>query len=402
MKKVEQVNRSGNIVIDYDQTLSTKEIKELLFKLFQPVIKQDCKQFLLYDKIALLACNVTYLGNPHPIYKKRIQLKSYYLDYLAKNSAGNIKTLYLGIYTYNKTRLFVVFEPTTYAGKKSHNSSAHVYSINLQYAQRTGKFDKIDAFGNKIHVFNTYEFVRYIKTLAGDPIYIDSDDLIKMLNDYVSSFKDTIKKEWHGIECYKEMVDANDNNARQGEWQGWYFEYLFKKYLAEHSNSKIEWHGSKKKGDIDLDIKFNDSEWTYGDLKADQINHDILGNSFECLDTVIRDNHGTVYYICCLYKAEKDSDHHYEVSKYWNNYVREASKRYTSIDDLKERYGKRMKYSVKPQLLCVLKIDETIYEILKKNPFAQGVNSDGNDRKPKLKVQKDMINALTIYSQQIL
>ena len=65
-------------------------------------------------------------------------------------------------------------------------------------------------------------------------------------------------------------------------------------------------------------------------------------------------------------------------------------------------YGKRMKYSVKPQLLCVLKIDEIIYEILKKNPFAQGVNSDGNDRKPKLKVQKDMINALTIYSQQIL
>jgi hypothetical protein len=370
--------------------------------MFNPIIKQDGKQFVLYDKIALLACNVTYLGNPHPIYKKRIQLKSDYLDYLAKNSANNIKTLYLGIYTYNRTRLFVVFEPTTYAGKKSHNSSAHVYSINLQYAQRAGKFDKIDAFGNKIHIFNTYEFVRYIKTLAGDPVYIDSDDLMKLINDCVSSFKDTIKKEWNGIECYKEMVDANDNNARQGEWQGWYFEYLFKKYLAEHSNSKIEWYGSKKKGDIDLDIKFTDSEWTFGDLKADQINHDILGNSFECLDTVIKDNHGTVYYICCLYKAEKDSDHHCEVSKYWNDYVREESKRYATEEELKERYGKRMKYSVKPQLLCVLKIDEIIYEILKKNPFAQGVNSDGNDRKPKLKVQKDMINALTIYSQQIL
>ena len=223
MKKVEQVNRSGNIVVDYDQTLTTKEIKKLLFGMFKQTIKQDGKQFVLYDKIALLACNVTYLGNPHPIYKKRIQLKSYYLDYLAKNSANNIKTLYLGIYSYNRTRLFVVFEPTTYAGKKSHNSSAHVYSINLQYAKRAGKFDKIDAFGNKIHIFNTYEFVRYIKTLAGDPVYIDSDDLMKLINDYVSSFKDTIKKEWNGIECYKEMVDANDNNARQGEWQGWFW-----------------------------------------------------------------------------------------------------------------------------------------------------------------------------------
>ena len=58
MKKVEQVNRSGNIVVDYDQILTTKEIKRLLFEMFNPIIKQDGKQFVLYDKIALLACNV--------------------------------------------------------------------------------------------------------------------------------------------------------------------------------------------------------------------------------------------------------------------------------------------------------------------------------------------------------
>ena len=72
MKKTEQVLRNGNIVVDYDQTLSTKEIKKLLYELFNPVIKDDGKQFVLYNKIALLACNVTYLGNPHPIYKKRL------------------------------------------------------------------------------------------------------------------------------------------------------------------------------------------------------------------------------------------------------------------------------------------------------------------------------------------
>ena len=65
MKKTEQVLRNGNITIDYDQTLTTKEIKKLLFGMFEPVIKQDGKQYVLYDKIALLACNVTYLGNPH-------------------------------------------------------------------------------------------------------------------------------------------------------------------------------------------------------------------------------------------------------------------------------------------------------------------------------------------------
>lgn len=146
MKQTEQILRNGNIVVDYDQTLTTKEIKMLMHELFNPVVKEDDKQFILYNKIALLACNVTYLGNPHPIYKKRIQLKSYYLDYLTKNSANNLKTLYLGIYTYKRTRLFVVFEPSTYASKKSHNSSAHVYSINLQYAQKVGKFSKVDAY----------------------------------------------------------------------------------------------------------------------------------------------------------------------------------------------------------------------------------------------------------------
>lgn len=402
MKRIEQVNKNGNIVVDYDQKLSTKDIENLLFDLFKPIIRKDGKQFILSDKIALLACNVTYLGNPHPIYKKRIQLKPYYLDYLASNSANNIKTLYLGIYTYNKTRLFVVFDPSTYAGKKSNNSAAHVYSINLQYAQRAGRFEKTDAFGNKVSIYGKYEFVQYIQTLLGTPSRIDSDEIIKKLNKYVSSFKETIKKDWYGIECYKEMVEAKDSNAKQGEWPGWYFEYLFKKYLSLNANSIIKPHASKKKGEIDLDLKFIGSSWTYGDLKADQIDNDILGNSLECLDKVIRDNHGTVYYICCFYRAEKDSQHNYEVSRYWNDNVRDEKKRYGSLEELKQRYGKKMKFSVKPQLISILKIDGIIYEILRKNPFAQGVNSDGNDRKPKLKVQKDMIEALTIYSQKII
>ncbi len=397
MKKVEQVNRAGNIVVDYDQTLTTKEIKNLMFELFNPVIKQDGKQFLLYDKIGILVCNVTYLGNPHPIYKKRIQLKKYYLDYLAKNATSNIRTLYLGIYTYNKTRLFVVFEPTTYAGKKSNNSAAHVYSINLQYAQKAGTFSKIDAFGNDVKVFNTYEFVRYIKSLAGDPLGgITGDEIIKLINERLSDFTEIVPSVWNGIECYKELLNAKDPNARQGEWQGWYFEYIFKSYLKRNNITDISWHADRSDGGIDLDLKFNVGEWTYGDLKADQIDHDILGNSFETLDTVIKDNNGTVYYICCLYKALKDSEHGYLVTRFWNS-LRDAP--YTDEADIKNRYGRRMKYAVIPKRLCVVKIDLITYEILKKNPFAQGVNSDGNERKPKLRVERDMINALSVYSK---
>ena len=192
MTKNEQVTRAGNIVLDYDQTLTAKEIDALMAELFNPVLKKDGKQYVLYDKIGILACNVTYLNNPHPLYKKRIQLKSYYLDYLAKNSAKNMTTLYVGIYTYKRTRLFVVFETDTFASKKSHNSSAHVYSINLQYAQRAGKFEKVDAFGNVVKVFNTYEFVRYIKTLGGELLGgMTGDDILELINKRLSSFKES-------------------------------------------------------------------------------------------------------------------------------------------------------------------------------------------------------------------
>lgn len=396
MKKVEQITRTGGIVLDYDQTLTAKEINALMNELFNPVLKKDGKQFVLYDKIGILACNVTYLGHPHPLYKKRIQLKSYYPQYLAKNAAKNIKTLFVGIYTYKKTRLFVVFEPGTYAGKKSHNSSAHVYSINLQYAQKAGKFDKVDAFGNVIKVFNTYEFVRYIKTLGGEILSgITDEDLTNLINERFSKFKNNIPNVWNGIDCYHELLIAHDKNARQGHWEGWYFEYLFKKFLNENHINDIEWCADKKDGGIDLDIKFTKKEWAYGDLKADQIGHDIQGNAFDPLDKVIKDHNGVVYYVCCLFKSEKDSQHGYQVTRFWNTLRDEP---YTSEEDIKNRYGKQMKFSITPKRICVLKIDSIIYDILKRNPFAQGLNSDGNERKPKLKVNKDMIEALTVFS----
>lgn len=397
MHKVEQVKRSGNIVLDYDQTLTTIEIKKLMFSLFDPIIKQDGKQFILYNKIGILACNVSYLGFPHPTYKKRIQLKPYYLDYLAKNAVNNIKTLYVGIYTYKRTQLFVVFDTETYARKKSHNSSAHVYSINLQYAQRAGKFEKVDAFGNTVRVFNTYEFIRYIKTLGGEILGgTTGEDIMELINDRFSTFKNSIPEIWNGIDCYKELAEENGRPLRQTRWEGFYFELLFKRFLREHNISDISIYQDRTDGGIDFDIKFNNSEWTFGDLKADQIGHDIIGNAFESFDAVIKDHNGVVYYVCCLFRSEKDSQHGYQVTRYWNA-LRDDP--YTSEQEMQERTGRLMKYSITPKRLCILKIDNIIYEILKRNPFAQGINSDGNDRKPKLKVNKDMIDALSVFSE---
>ncbi len=154
----------------------------------------------------------------------------------------------------------------------------------------------------------------------------------------------------------------------------------------------------KEKDEIDLDFVVNKGEWIYGDLKADQINHDIPGNSFSSLKTVIEDNKGVVYYVCCLYEAEKDSKKDYVVTRYRNE-LRDDP--YKTENELKKGYGAKMKYSVELRKLYILKIDSLTYELLKQDPFKQGKNSNGKNREPKLKIKKSMIDALAIYLETI-
>ncbi len=398
MKKIDQILKNGKVTQDLDQTLSTKEIDDLYKDMFGLNFTKDRKQCILFNKVGVLTANVTYLGNPHPIYKKRIQLKDYYPEYAKSNSDKGLKTIFVGIYTYNETRLFVVFEPGTYLKKKSHNSSAHVFSMNLQYAQRAGEFFKTDGFDNKVHIFKPEHFKEYVKSLAGiEPVVSDYEDVIKTIKDYFVSFFSSFQKDWNGIKSYKEMISNGYQNARQNRWPGWYFEYLFRNYLQSHETKDIAWNSNKKKDGIDLDLVFPTKEWVYGDLKADQIDEDILGNNFESFEKVVVQHNGVVYYICALYKAEKDSKHDYVTSKFWNS-LRDEDKKYKNDVELQNRAGKQMKYSVKIESINILKIDKNMYEILKENPFNQGRNSDGKPRNPKLKVKKDMISALSVYA----
>ena len=88
---VEQVNTDGTIVCDYDQTLSVRALYERIATYF-PGIYRDEDGIIcgMYQgrKYSIRAKNVSYLGNPHPVFKKRIQiandLKEFYQASLAK------------------------------------------------------------------------------------------------------------------------------------------------------------------------------------------------------------------------------------------------------------------------------------------------------------------------------
>ena len=98
-------------------------------------------------KYAIRAKNITYLGHPHPLYKKRIQisddLQSFYKEALQK---GCVPIL-LGVYTCGDNTVFCDFNIEDYIEKKAHNSSAHVYTNDLANATIDGYFYKEDYHG---------------------------------------------------------------------------------------------------------------------------------------------------------------------------------------------------------------------------------------------------------------
>lgn len=346
-----------------------------------------------------MAANVTYLGNPHPIWKKRIQLKSYYPAYFQNNSRNSIRTVFLGVYSYGGVRLFVLFDPETYFAKKSHNSSAHVYAFDLAYAQRIGHYEKRDAFNNHISILRTDNFKQRIEDLLTgefNRVYDSvSDFIIPYLTDKVF---DDMPTEWNGIDCYKEMLAANDNNARQGQWAGFYFEFLTKNKLKVlGSDTIVKWHSDKSESGIDFDLFFPSEKSLYGDLKADKAGEGVLGNSLESFDKVMQDN-GKVLYICIQYIAEMDKNHDYETTKFWNA-LRDNP--YTDLEEIKTGYGRKMIHSLKLTELRIISIDKMSLDILKEHPFKQGHNSDGKARKPKIKLTKEDVEQLTIYLKKI-
>ena len=75
--KVEQVH-NGSIVLDYDQSLNKKEITNLLNNIFKSSLKIK-ENIVVYSNgsgniLNIYFKNITYLGHPHPISKKRIQV----------------------------------------------------------------------------------------------------------------------------------------------------------------------------------------------------------------------------------------------------------------------------------------------------------------------------------------
>lgn len=437
--KVEQVDKSGNIIKDQPDTVLTKN--ELYNVLNENLGNLEKKGNFLYgeykgNKYSVRVKNITYLGGKHKKYKKRYQipndLKTFYDDAKEKK----MKPLMIGVYTYGDNTLFVYFNIDTYIDKKANNSSAHVYTTDLAAALiedengENGYYKKIDYFGNEIIVFNSDKssveyFMNEILGSSDDQIQHEllkienafqslSDDLIQNSYNRKELFKIKIKerenrltfygkniiptkiqkifldffdsqeKEWNGIDCYKEMLQTKYRNRNQGEWPGYYLEYKFEDYIEKNNlKDEVRYEQDKTIQGIDLDLYFPKMN-SYGDLKAHSNDSAAVpGNDTQTVQEVIRKN-GRIFYIICEHSTIKDKDCEYEVTKYWNENKDNKKKNQNPLS-----YKNRMKNSVSLKTLYILCVDKDNYKNLK--VFKQGKNSDGKPRKTKIMIDiKDM------------
>ncbi|MBQ3087811.1 MAG: hypothetical protein IJC45_10775 [Clostridia bacterium] len=381
--KVEQINDNYEVVEDYGEILSKNEVKDILLKHFKKTVyKNGC---LYGEKSDIKYCiyfkNISYLGTPHPFFKKRIQIGDNFKEIYKQNEKYGIKTLLIGVYKYKKTLLFVDFDTTKYVTNKSHNSSAHVYTIDLKNGLVFGVFQKEDIKGNLITVFTANNVEKYLESkLIGE---VDLRlGFITILDDFYAS----LSKHWFGIEAYQEMITAHFNNAFQPEWPGFYHEFKLDTYIKEHpdASADIQYKQNKGAGEIDLDLFFPKVN-TYGDLKAHSNDSSgIQGNDWNTIMRVLEKD--SIYYIVLNHDTEKDFNHKNEVTIFWNTKL--GKKNLLS-------YANKMKHSVKLTSYCILEINKFNKQYL--DVFHQGHNSDGSPRNPKIKISNKNISNFLIH-----
>lgn len=379
--KVEQITTNETIVDDYGEILKKSELSKIFLNNFKNVIM---KNNFIYgetnsNKYCIYYKNVSYLGKPHPLHKKRIQISDDFKKIFYKNKEEGITTLLIGVYKYQDTLLFCDFDTANYINNKSHNSSAHVYSIDLLNGIRNGYFSKKDIRGNVITVFDKNNVDKYLnnKLFGINPTFEIFDTL--------DNFFNNIAKEWFGVEVYSEMIENNYRNKYQPEWPGFYLEFKLDRYLEENDKKEvITFYQNRKKGKIDLDLKFPQIGY-YGDLKAHSIKSSgIQGNDYKTIMDLLEKQ--SVYYIVANHETEKDKDHNYVVTTFWNQQQNKSNLM---------SYSNKMKYSIKIKSYYILELNKYNKKYI--DIYHQGKNSNGNPRNPKISIKMKNINNFLVH-----
>lgn len=396
----EQITLDKNLVIAQDQPLSDKELQECLINVLG---KNKCKilnvpprkwvlEYIDNGKAYhLLIRTCTYLGNPHPIFKKRVQLPLWFNEYTNAILKDNpkIDVRYIGVYHYGDefhgdNIIFVDFKKDTYLAKKGHNSSAHVYTNDLFQAMTYGVFTKEDYFGNSISTIRRDKFQEYLINKVSE-----TNTLFDLFRKFNCGF--TFGQWLKALDVIKEMHDNNWHQWKQTEWAGWFLEYKFNKFtIDEHITNQMRYVGSslKREGDLDFDIRFDEEDF-YGDLKASDISkNETPGNDqknfVECVYRFDK-----FWYVIYEHETIKESDDN-ETSVARKEYIHSVEPDYKEQRKGNGGEHRKLKSKVKFVKMSIVELNRANFrEVLK--DYNQGRQPNGNVRKPKFNINKNVL-----------
>jgi hypothetical protein len=413
--KSEQIRADLSLDEALDDKLSKKEMQNVLISALG---KENChleqianKKLLVFNsvernkKIVLLYASITYLGGngQHPIYKKRIQLKTWYKEIVHEvqnnHKYDNYDVKFIGVYHYKGNVIFVDFVKESYMKKKMNNSAAHVYINDLYQGIKNGVFKKIDQNNNIIFSMNFNSLNKYLNSSIVEESYQP-----KLINDFQRfnesfPFKTWIKSSY----AIPEMYFNNFSQWKQGEWPGWYLEYLFDKYIKENNiEFRIKYIAlsNKKSDDFDFDLFFEEDDF-FGDLKASDIKKtETPGNDQETFAKCIN-KHEKFWYIIYEHETlkDKDSKSDYEATRFRTKFIKEQNEWDSRKPWDPLSYYSRMKHSVNFKRMMIVELNRINFRNVLSD-FNQGKQPSGESRKPKFKLDKGNIDNFVIFRYQ--
>lgn len=395
VKKSEQILPNTSLVIDYDQPLrSPKDICKVfsnaLGKECEIINYQNTKTLYKYTYKGIthyfLSGSVTYLSEPHPIFKKRLQLKKWYKEFYREyKNEPNTQIHLVGIYHYEGLVVFVEFRIEDYIERKLNSSAAHVYSNDIYQAVINGFFEKTDKNNNHITSVLSRNFKKYID---GD---IEENDVFALFKKFNDNF------------CFDEWIDAkqailkmkhgNWYQWKGTEWPGWLLEYEIAEFVSREScEEKMMYIGNiKDSSKLDFDLFFGQGNY-YGDLKSSDISRsEAPGNDQETVLKAIN-RYGRLWYVIYEHETVKDTDRNNEMAIERMNLIGTP---YT--EGRKISYASRMKHSVKFKRMRIYELNRVnMNEAL--TVFNQGHQPDGSARRPKFFINKQNIDNCIVFS----
>ncbi len=395
--KSEQITSNLSLVLDYDEPI-TKQNDFL--KAFNLALEGNCKiekfqgthNVYLYkakDRIHyFLTGAVTYLSKPHPLFKKRLQLKKWFKDFYNDYSSRPIVSIHLiGVYHYKGLYLFVDFNSSDYMQRKLNSSAAHVYSNDLYQGLTNGSFDKIDRNGNHITILTVHTLMNF---LCGQK---NENPIFTLFTKFNNSF--TFGSWIYADSAIKEMKKDNWYQWKGAEWAGWYLEYKFSGFIiTENCQHEMVYLGNiKKKSLLDFDIFFPCSNF-YGDLKASDIDRkEAPGNDQENVLKAIN-QYGKIWYVIYEHKTIKDKNRNNEMAI---KRMKLLGENYHPGDKIS--YAVKMKHSVDFRRMKIFELNRVnLNETL--SAFNQGHQPDGKARAPKFLINKKNIDNFIVFSYE--